>query len=112
MRSYFKSLSKTQAVWEVKLNMPDGQRVIFCPEDMYIIDAAEKNLVEIPYAARAGADAVSGGKLVSGAVDQSAQSFLNVSQITNGYVLLDVAIPISNCEIETHKEQEIMDTLN
>ncbi|URE40367.1 2Fe-2S iron-sulfur cluster binding domain [Musa troglodytarum] len=47
------------------------------------------------------------GQMASGNVDQSDGSFLDETQMSNGYLLTCVSYPRSDCIIHTHKEAEL-----
>lgn len=69
-----------------------------------LLESLRENGIDLPYGCRYGGCITCAAKLVAGEVDQRGQVALNNRQVNNGYVVLCVARPKSDCTFEVGVE--------
>jgi len=85
----------------------EGGASFSCSDDTFILDAAQEAGIDVPYSCKAGACSTSAGKILQGSVSQEDPSFLDDEQMANGYALLCVSYPLSDCTIKTDVEGDL-----
>ena len=65
-----------------------------------LLDSLKEQGVDLPYGCKYGGCITCAAKLVDGEIDQRAQKALNNRQINDGYVILCVARPVTDCTLE------------
>jgi len=70
------------------------------PHNRPLLDSLREQGVDLPYGCKYGGCISCAAKLLQGSVNQRAQVALNNRQIANGYVILCVARPTSDCTFD------------
>jgi ferredoxin len=92
---------------EIELHHQDGTISLTVSEDEYILDAAEEAGLELPYSCREGQCTSCVGKLVDGDIDHSEGTALDPMQRDDGFALLCITYPRSDCTIETEAQDDM-----
>lgn len=94
--------------FSITIQSPDGSTSSFqCEDDQYILDAADEAGIDLPYSCRAGACSSCAGKVIEGTVNNDDQTFLDDEQLADGFSLLCVAYPTSDCVILSEQEDNL-----
>ena len=81
-----------------------GGRIFAVDRRKALLDSLEGQGVSLPYGCRYGGCISCAAKLLSGAVDQRAGVALNGRQLAEGYVLLCIARPKTDCTFDVGVE--------
>jgi ferredoxin len=93
--------------YEVELDHQGETISVTVDEDQPVLDAAEDNGLDLPYSCREGQCTSCVGKLIEGDLDQSRGTALDPMQKEDGFALLCVACPESDCRIETDAQDDM-----
>jgi len=86
-------------IYNIEVRNRDSPAVEVAEEE-YLLDALEAAGLRLPYSCRYGACITCAARLLDGTVDQSEGTALKSAENEEGYVLLCIARPRSNCVIE------------
>jgi ferredoxin len=85
----------------------DREYTVTVPDDRYILQSAENQGADLPFACRNGACTTCAVRVLSGELDQPEAMGLSPDLRDRGYALLCVSYPRSDLEVETQDEDEV-----
>lgn len=83
----------------VTFHLEDESETVEVESDEYVLDAAERAGLELPFSCRRGMCTSCAGELLEGDLDGSEGTALSPAQEDDGYVLLCCSYPRADCEI-------------
>jgi ferredoxin len=96
------------STYTVEIKKNGDEEVVEVSEDEVILDAAEENGLDLPYSCREGACTSCVGRVEEGQVEDEGYA-LDPHQVEDGYALLCVSYPRSDCEIVADAQSELFD---
>jgi ferredoxin len=94
-----------EKVFQVTLISENGSYTIPCPESEFILLAALKHGLDLPYMCLQGWCVTCAGRILSGTVDQSASLRFYEADAREGFCLLCTARPTRDLRIVTHQKE-------
>ena len=92
---------------EVTLVHEGEEITLSVDEDEYVLDAAEEAGLDLPYSCRKGQCTSCVGTVEAGELDQSEGAALDPMQKDDGFALLCIAYPTSDCTVETDTQDDL-----
>lgn len=93
----------------IELVSAESVETVTVEDGQTILEAAEDAGIDVSTSCRAGACTTCAGRLLEGDVDQSRATGLDPGQIDDGYVLLCVSEPTTDCRIRIEVQQELFE---
>ncbi|MFB6082911.1 MAG: 2Fe-2S iron-sulfur cluster-binding protein [Halorientalis sp.] len=93
--------------YEVDLVHEGEEITVSVDADEYVLDAAEEAGLDLPYSCRKGQCTSCVGTVEEGELDQSEGAALDPMQKDDGFALLCVSYPESDCTIETETQDDL-----
>ncbi len=96
-------------IYQVKIHHRQKHRdyTVQVPADRYVLQTAENQGADLPFACRNGACTTCAVRIRSGEVHQPEAMGLSPALREKGYALLCVSYPCSDLEVETQDEDEV-----
>lgn len=100
---------ETPPIYTIQIHhrQADRRYTIQVPADRYILETAEEQGCDLPFACRNGACTTCAVKLISGEIYQPEAMGLSKPLKQQGYALLCIGYPRSDIEVETQDEDEV-----
>jgi ferredoxin len=92
---------------EIHYRQVDRHYTVEVPDDRYILQSAENQGIELPFACRNGACTTCAVRILSGQIHQPEAMGLSLELQRQGYALLCVSYPRSDLQVETQDEDEV-----
>ena len=99
----------TNEAYQIEVQNPETNETLHfpCEPEEFILDAADRAGIELPYSCRSGGCLSCSAKIISGSVDMAEQYVLEEEEVDKGFLLLCCTSPTSNAVLLSHQEDNI-----